>query len=771
MKRIGLCAGLSLLFVWMVSGNLLSSLFENDLWWMVPMVSHHVEGRSLWEILHFLLSPAPKVLGQPILKLYLFLWSSWVGLYTLHLILISIGFHFANAWLLYRVNQQLGLNPTASLFSALVYLTLFAHFHAILWPTAVQHTIAVFTILSVLSLYLKTEGQVHTNPHGYRRALFLTFAMGILASLQRSALIAPVLILTHILVGSKDSLERQARYDRWLPLFLAFSIYPVISLALVGDVIINDAFVKAPLPAFMKMILLFGGVWVFLLLIRRSLRVSFQGPYLRKGVLALGGVTLLVLFGFLCLRDHRQLLLPYNALVPLNAILVSFLEPIRTALLIDSTEAYHLIPPQVSFYSLCLSMFLIGAFIFAFVRRNRSLILWLVWYALSLVHLLHQYSSFPLVTPSRYFIYLSPVFAVLLGSVLVGGGAFLFKRIRASPLLEQALLAGLLIGLCVPNLMAIRLEMFRGKLANTFFLYDDIRTAHLIKNDLQRSAADLHRISPSRVCVNNVVQMPFRDLGKEFLCVDPSQYDDFRAVVSEVFHDKSMRQIRVNEPALDREGTLVYILQGGRITDAQGRAIEAFDQLFEEGVFQMRVGHPRQALDLFGQAIETRPFLIRYVLSSYRLEDLRWVTHGLEMREWVQRIGEGYNSWSGTPVSKEEHILSIIHQELSDYILCFFFTSYLKHQLGDLKGSREALSNIWFLERNPQALISWISPLPYVKANPSLGAFVKNLKDSEIFHDPIPWRKEDYGFGRFLVRFLFHRDIRSGWDRSRVTLT
>jgi hypothetical protein len=139
------------------------------------------------------------------------------------------------------------------------------------------------------------------------------------------------------------------------------------------------------------------------------------------------------------------------------------------------------------------------------------------------------------------------------------------------------------------------------------------------------------------------------------------------------------------------------------------------------------------------------------------------------MREWIHQVGRG---WSGykTQVPKQEHVQTILNRELSDYILCFFFTAYLRYQQGDMEASRRVLSQIWFLERNPQALSSWIGSLPVVAEDPSMMEFLQTVKDPAVFHDPIPWRRDDFGVGRFLLRLLFHRDIRSNWELGYGTL-
>jgi hypothetical protein len=48
--------------------------------------------------------------------------------------------------------------------------------------------------------------------------------------------------------------------------------------------------------------------------------------------------------------------------------------------------------------------------------------------------------------------------------------------------------------------------------------------------------------------------------------------------------------------------------------------------------------------------------------------------------------------------------------------------------------------------------------------------FLETLKDPAAFGDPLPWQKDDYGFGRFIVRLISGLDIRSHYDRTSVAL-
>ena len=759
----GSAAGLvSLLFLGLLSQSILSALPEQDLWWMLPTLSHYLDGKPLVEALGFLVSPTPAVLGQPVLKIYLSL-ISWLGLFTRDLIVVAIGVHAGNAALLYWLTQHLGLPRRVGVCSALVYFTSFAHFHAYLWPTAAQHVFAVFAVLLTLNLYLGAEQRIG------RRVpctwwLVAMWAVAFAASSQQgSVLLAPALILTHILVCSNGRQERIVKLDRWLPYFVACLVYPAIAFTFVGHPKFM-ALAEFPVPASVKALILFLGGVGCLLVVRRLLRMptpSWHGrnilPILILSVSAVG----LVIFAII---DRRQVLLPYNALVPFITTMTSFLEPIQAALVTDSTEPYHYIAPQISVFNAVLSLLLIGVFVAVFAIKKKPMIIVFVWYMLSVPYLL-RYPGFPVRIPSRYFIYLSPVFAIVFCAALVHGYGALVRNTRLKPLSRDIILAGLLLTLCIPNLLAIRLEIFRGKLANTYLIYDDIRTAFLIREDL-RQAQNVHR-EPGAIYVKNVSEMPL--LGfLDSLPVDPAKHETFRDIVGEVFRDRGMRAIRVNEVAPSNgDGQMVYVVSDHRIQNTHGVNIELFGRLFEEAVTLMTQNRHQQAMELFKRAIQERPFLLRYVLSGYRLDDVRWITAGFDMRQWVNRIGAQYASWSDKPFPKGEHILTVMNRELSDYVLSIFYLSYLEYRFGHTTEAQWRLSQIQFLERDVDALAMWISKVPVVDADPAMVAFLHGLKNPAYFRDPLPWRVDDYGFPKFLMRLLFNWDIQSIWDRRQ----
>jgi len=309
------------------------------------------------------------------------------------------------------------------------------------------------------------------------------------------------------------------------------------------------------------------------------------------------------------------------------------------------------------------------------------------------------------------------------------------------------------------NLVAVRLVSWRGKLVNTYYVYEDLRIARLVGEDLRGVKRGL---SPLTVVVDQVQPMPFQGIGEtDYPYADPGRYDNLRIAMSETVGSRLVGWIHVNEAGGDSSTSRRYVVRQSHLFDREGQRADAFGRLMEEGVSQMVTGQGNRAIGFFERAVQARPFLLNYCLSpGLRLEDIRWLTGGQEFREWLRKV---HARWR-TKTEKFESTRSVMEQELSEYALCLFYLSYLEAQEGREERSRYWLSQIYYLEQDPERLISWISQVPVVKANEEMGRFVGCFRDGAIFDTPLPWRKDDYGFERFLARLLLQWDVLSKWD-------
>ncbi len=168
--------------------------------------------------------------------------------------------------------------------------------------------------------------------------------------------------------------------------------------------------------------------------------------------------------------------------------------------------------------------------------------------------------------------------------------------------------------------------------------------------------------------------------------------------------------------------------------------------------------HPDEISASFrGETWYSKPpdsFLLSYLLpAGCRLEDVRWITGGLPLRKWLKQIG------------MRQEIQADLDKDLAGFALGLFRRSREESKAGNEEGARYWLSQIRPLEEDPGAAREWIGSLPEARADGSLKEYGVRFEDPSVFSDPLPWRKDDYGFGRFLVRFFLGMDILSRWDR------
>ena len=738
---------------------------ETDNWWMVPAFSRYIEGLGPWARLRFVLSRYPYYINPPPIKAALWLIDDFLRLPAWGFPLAGLWIHGLTAVGLAWLCRLMGLSLRIAAASALIFACSFVHFHGFLWLPASQHPQSLLTVLATLCLFLETERRIG---QGRRSGPFLALtALAALAgSLQHSWFLSlPLMVGATWVIPGLSLAHRRQLFNRWLPVWCLCLVYPLIRMARFRDLTAVYAVSEWPFPPWLKAAalllagagLLFGVRWM--LRFRR-----FSAP----AAVAAG----LVLWAGLALRDSRQLLLPYNGLVPWMTVLGSFLDPLRVALQMDATDSYYFIPPQVSVFHLFFALSLC-AFFFSLAREKRLLLLWGGWYAIVAAYLLlqrHVASSMPLRTPSRYFLYVTPFFSVVFACGLLHGLEAVCRKTGWGKGKKDLLLAGLLLAFCLPNLLAVRVALFRGRLTNTYLVYDDLRTARLIREDLARSGGSPP--APGGLQIQNAVPTLFsRMRWEEPLDYSQIGHENLRRFLEEAFGDRRMRAARVNEPLPAAAAANTYRIEGERILDAQGRSIEPFDRLLSLALNQLAEGKREAAIESFRQAALERPFLLNYLLGRpLRLADLQWITGPEDFRSFFETIDARHRRWGVGPAEKVRRTSELIRGELSRYLLCLFCLSALEQEAGHPEQSRFWLSQIGFIERTPDALAEWLGRIPEVGSTGPLCSFLEKVRDPLAFREPLVWKKEDYAVGRFLVRLVLHRDIRSSWDKQRPAI-
>lgn len=372
---------------------------------------------------------------------------------------------------------------------------------------------------------------------------------------------------------------------------------------------------------------------------------------------------LLLLTGLLAfiaqVPNGRPIPILLQGVTPFVAAVSSSLDPFQAALGMDSTQAGYRIPSRMAIWSVGVAGLLAVHFGSVCRRRQKGSLLAFV-------------GVYFLGAGAESFLFIWPVVALAFGAALVA----LVGRFRTIVSIgrrgaSRLLLGGILLALCLPNLLAVRVARFRGQLANGFSDYAELK----------------------------------------------ARQEDF------------------------------------------------FTPLFRQGISALKQGQ-EGAPDLLRKAVRNRPFLLQYLLGPCRLSDLRWITGPQDLRGWLRQVGEKRASGAGRLSPTDRRVLQEMQQEVSDYALCLFCISYLEQRAGRLEESRRWLSQVRFLERDPERLASWIGGLQEVRGDPSLSGFVVNVRDPLYLQDPLPWRTDDYGFGRFLIRMITGWDVGSSWDRQ-----
>lgn len=758
---------LSLLFLFLsfLLPPITTIFHETDLWWEIPTISHiskDIPSLKALRVLFF--DPNPTHDGEPMLNTFFFFVLSVFGFKTQYFIFVSLVLHVCCSLLLYLVVRKIGLNFYIAYFTALIYTTLFLHFYCYFWPMATQHLINVFFALAVLYLYLETTRRIDTNINwrGYFR---LTLLVNFLATFCPIAiLILPASILVHILVCSKDESDTIRKYGIWLPLFLTYLGYPLIRLIYFGYPIL-ERYLHATIMQVQNLalfpvifILGVGSLLYFRFLLKSRFRYHF-GKFIRNLFIV---AVILYLFLFLWAYGKKELLSPfhqrrviladflspYNFLRPFIGALISFLNPIKVALGIDSAKTYYYVTIQSGTFSILLSLGLISIFIKKFLMKHKGLIIFLVLYAISLPNMWRQGISIP----SRYFIYITPFFSVLFSSVFIYLYTLIVKKTNLKKNIKQIFLFLIFVGLCIPNIFAIRLALFRGRLVNTFLIYDYLKISDSLKHDIYNIG--IHKtIEPSKVYISAILPMPFKEYW-DFSPVDPLEFHTFRYTFTQANNNDSMFKVNVNRLPKGTKGELIYTVKNGQVFNSSGDNIDTFVKDFTDALRELESGDYEKAGIYFQNAIKRKPFLFNYVLGLYPLEDTKWLTNGRGMRDWIDDIISHYNSWTDYPIAKTRYISDILHKEIDDYIECLFYASYLKYVSKRLEESRSLFSQIRFLNHNYNDVASRLANRPIVQSNKQMIDFLNNT-----IIGGYNYRNDKRNFLEFILKLALNNDI------------
>ena len=754
---VGVLTGALLAGFWLVLWQPIQmTLPENDLWWMIPTFQRLTEERTGLHELLFLFSPWPVRLGQPVLKVLFFLLQE-VGRYQLsHLAVLLAMVHLLNASLVFCLGRVFGIGRRVCWMAGVIFFCFYPQFHAVLWLVAFQHLVAVTFLLAILCLWLKAESLNARDP---RRRFYrwVTLGLTLVGSLGRSLFLLPLLMFGDFWLNSKNGDLRRRRFEGGWPFFAVFLAYPLGAIVWVGD----DRLTPDRLMTFLAemqvapwaryAVALAAGLGA-LLLVGWVLRVCEQPRWERRlNVAACLGIGIIA--GLLCRWDHRQFLLPYNLLIPLTTCLGAFLEPIQSAFRIDEAEVFYGIPPEFSPFLLILSVaWVAGLLRVARGGERRAVRFCILWYCLAILYPTFQYATYPVRIPSRYFVYLSPPFSLMFSLATAHLLEWLESRLGWRRGLQRRGVEAAVVLLCLANLAAIRVAVWKGRWANNYMYYDDLRTVQLIREDPLRRGSGNRAEDPVRI--SGIRPMLYEIRFWRFVPADPKAYQLFKLLArQESYGLGADAQVDLSDTPADPR--VDYRVEGMRILRRDGSVVGRFDALWEEGIARFRSGDWEAARDRLESAVRERPFLLKFLLpAGGGLDDSRWLVGARRgVRRWLENVREHRESPTD-PAPKLDRVREVVDGELSRYLEGLFLLAYVEHRLG-----RERESRFWFrqtrwLEPDLEMLQRWVrreAPVPW---DASLEQFLAGMCRPDLLMNPPAWEKENSGQERFLMRLV-----------------
>jgi hypothetical protein len=321
------------------------------------------------------------------------------------------------------------------------------------------------------------------------------------------------------------------------------------------------------------------------------------------------------------------------------------------------------------------------------------------------------------------------------------------ERFTLKRVWKEAALAMLIVSLLVPNVLAVKLQLFRIKLPNIYYTYDYIMVANLIGEALKDNDGP-GTSEPLRI--DGIVQMPFDELWP-FAPVDPGDYLNFRLIAAQVLDDSDMDNYRINEESPGSVGRFSHEID--RVLDEDGRDIGSFNTYLVNGEREFRAGNYDSALPYFERAVAARPFLVNFVLEGNGLEDLRWITNGSDLITWTNKMA-GLMSYGDL---KSRHVRMIVDEEILKYVKSLFYASYLNFRLGNEKASVGWFSKVPYIVSDHEKVFYMLSGVPEISSDDKAMSFLR-YHCNPTHYVPSIWnrpRRDNFptDFQLFIARF------------------
>ncbi|GEM_PF-2985251 len=588
---------------------------EDDFLWCLPLIDHVGKTQNFIQMLQTFQGGELSLFDGVYFWVMLHLLGTNLKMYAVVLVFV----HIFNAILLFLLLfKRMRLPQKVSFYSSLIYLTFYGHFHAYIRPISASHLVVVFFILLLVNLYLKIIQQKE-NGQNFYGTYGVTLIVALLASFMRiSIIIVPVIISVHIFFTCRERKELIKKYFFWMPILFILSGYQWILISLIGrqggtlEGFIGTGhkfFYQNSLTSSLVIYVLFLGVLGGFLGWLSKSRVG--QIWTRKIQSSVYLVIFIPHFFLLCLFQWITVL--YSA---------------DTA---DPYTRWQMMSYPHGFILVCLFLFSIIV-LYGFVRytqtRNSDLIIFITWYLSLLPFLGLDFST----VPSRYLIYASPLFAVMLSLFIFEIFPQYWKIFRHRSF--QAVFAAGIFIICLTNIFGIHNRLYRTILGDYLWSYDYVKTANVIKDYLRENKMP-KLSSKTPLCVQGVEPIPFLDSWKSFLGNDFPPYLPFIFTLQ----SKIGRNIPIHINEECRETDLIFHVTDKTVLDKEENPIEPFYRHFQEGNLYIKSGELDKARVALRNAYDHPPFVIGLFLSNWYSSKIS----SPKLRQVMRLIEQSYN--------------------------------------------------------------------------------------------------------------------------------
>jgi len=374
---------------------------EDDLLWAIPLVNT-LSQTETWGNLFSLFHAGELTLFDGayfivLKKLFGFNFPAYAAM--------GVAVQFINSILLFLLlSRRMKCSFSASMCAAVLYLTFYGHFHAYLWPMAFHHLIIVTFFLVIIYFYLKTN-ECADAKGDHRGSFYWVLGFSLLAVPMRlSIVLLPLMMAGHLVwtMGNTDRL--MGRFRLWRPVLILLSVYPcvVVLLGNTGDVLSG---LLKPLRS------LAIGSGVAAVLIAAGISIGFW--YLFG----------LLLYQHAWARKMKSALQVLVWVIPLVTGLLPLCLWLWAIALADALggEAFGRwqimsLPTQGWMWFLVWAM--MAVIYCCFMRslpKSPHMVIFLIWFLLLVPYLGGKATQMP----SRYLIYITPIFAALVSVTMV----------------------------------------------------------------------------------------------------------------------------------------------------------------------------------------------------------------------------------------------------------------------------------------------------------------------------------------------------------------